>query len=119
MHIHKQEVQNNPILICIVDFLVGPQDLASLCKPGDLLWTWMLGQHAGYFTKLFYIYQAQSSQPSVGFIKPSTNRLHLYQQYTYINNALISTINDHFQVSFPAVSSNSIQCTTPDYICLS
>ena len=31
MHIHKQ---NNPILICIVCFLVGPQDLASLANLG-------------------------------------------------------------------------------------
>ena len=28
----------------------------------------------------------QSIQPSVGFIRPSTTHLHLYQQYTYINN---------------------------------
>ena len=56
MHIHKQEFQNNPILICIVCFLVGPRDPASLCKPWDRLWTWMLGQHAGCFTTSFYIY---------------------------------------------------------------
>ena len=90
MYSHKQ---NNSILICIVRFLVRPQDPASLCKPWDFLWTWMLGQHTGCFTTSFYIYQAQSSQPSVGFIRLSTNRLHLYQQYTYINNALISTTN--------------------------
>ena len=67
MHIHKKELQNNPIVICIVCFLIGPQDLASLCKPWDRLWTWMLGQHAGCFTTSFYIYiyQAQSSQPSL------------------------------------------------------
>ena len=53
MYIHKQ---NNPILICIVRFLVRPQDPASLCKPWDRLWTWMFGQHAGYSTTSFYLY---------------------------------------------------------------
>ena len=56
-----------------------------------------------------HLYQQpiSSQANAVGFIRPSTT-----------THALISTINDHFQVSFPAVSSNSIQCTTPDYICL-
>ena len=40
-----------------------------------------------------------SQANTIGFIRPST-----------ITRALISTINDHFQVSFPVVSSNS---TTP------
>ena len=53
MYIHKQ---NNPILICIVLFLVRPQDPTSPCKPWERLWTWMLGQHAGYSTTSFYIY---------------------------------------------------------------
>ena len=132
MYIHKQELQDNPILICIVHFLIGPQDPTSLCKPWDCLWTWMLGQHAGCFTTSFYIYirhsqanlqlglsdrqqitctyinntlistmhlyqQPISQASAVGFIRPST-----------IIHALISTINDHFQVSLPAVSSNSI-----------
>ena len=68
----RKILQNNPILICIVRFLVCPRDPASLCKPWDRLWTWMLGQHAGCFTTSFYIYQAQSSQPTVGFIRPSS-----------------------------------------------
>ena len=129
MYIHKKELQNNPILICIVFFLDGPQGPASLWKPWDRLWTWMLGQHTGCFTTSFDIYIRHSQanlqlglsdcqqitctyinntlmstmhlylQPiiiqanTVGFIIPSTNHLHLYQQYTYINNALISTTN--------------------------
>ena len=88
MHIHKQELQNNQILIYIVRFLIGPQDPALLCKPWDHLWTWMLGQHTVYFTTSFYIY-----------IRHSQANLQLglsdHQQitYTYINNTLISTTN--------------------------
>ena len=126
MHIHKQELKNNPILICIVDFLVGPQHLASLCKPQDHLWTWMLGRHAGYFTTSFYIYiRHNQSNFQLGFSD------HQQITCTYINNTRISTTNhqpsqhhwvyqainnntctyiDHFQVSFLVVSSNA---TTP------
>ena len=83
-----------------------------------------------------WVYQTiQPSQYTIGFIRPSTNNkctyinntlistMHLYQQPiiiqantvgfirpSTITHALISTVNDHLQVSFPAVSSNS---TTP------
>ena len=88
MHIHKQEFQNNPILICIVCFLIGPQDPALLCKPWDRLWTWMLGQHVGYFTTSFntYIRHSQANL-QLGLL--------VRQQITctYLNNTLISTTN--------------------------
>ena len=100
MYIHKQELQNNPILICVVRFLSGPQDLALLWKPWDRLWTWMLGQHAGYFTTSFYIYQAQSSQPSL--VYQTVNKLPV----------LISTTNHYpSQHSWVYQAINSNTCT--------
>ena len=125
MYIHKQ---NDPILICIVHFLVGPQDPASLCKPWDCLWTWMLGQHVGYFTTSFYIYISSTFNPTLSWVYQTINKLpvlistiHLYQQPiisqantvgfirpSTITHALMTTINDYFQVSFPAANSNSI-----------
>ena len=109
MHIYKHELQNNPILIYIVCFHVGLHDPASLCKPWDRLWTWILCQHIGCFTTSFYIYIRHSQanprwvyqtinkspilisainiyisgtvKPTlVGFIRLSTNFLYLYQQ---------------------------------------
>ena len=53
----------------------------------------------------------QSSQPSVGFIRPLTNHMHLYQQYTYINNALISTTNQPSQHSWVYQAINNNTCT--------
>ena len=130
MHIHKQELKNNPILICLVCFLVGPQDLASLCKPWDHLWTWTLGQHTACFTTSFYIYISGIVKPTFSWVYQTVNKshvlistIHLYQQPiisqanivgfirpSTITHALISTIKDHFQVSFLVVSFNS---TTP------
>ena len=85
MYIHKQ---NNPILICIVRFLVRPQDPASLCKPWDHLWTWMLGQHVGYFTTSFYTY-IRHSQANLQLGLLDRQQI----TCTYINNTLISTTN--------------------------
>ena len=52
----SKKLQNSPILICIVRFLIGPQDPYSLCKLWDRIWAWMLGQHAGCFITSFYVY---------------------------------------------------------------
>ena len=126
----SKKLQNNPILICIVRFLIGPEDPTSISKPCDHLWTWMLGQHVGYFTTSFYIYISGTVKPTFSWVYQTINKsptlistMHLYQQPiisqanivgffrpSTITHALISTINDHFQVSFPVVSSNS---TTP------
>ena len=77
----SKKMQNNPILICIVCFLVGPQDPALLCKPWDRLWTWMLGQHAGCFTTSLYIYISGIVKPTFSWVYQTVNnRLHLYQQ---------------------------------------
>ena len=46
----SKKLQDNPILICIVYFLSGPQGPALLCKPWNFIWTWTLGQHVGYST---------------------------------------------------------------------
>ena len=134
-------------------FLIRPHDPALLCKPWDHLWTWMLGQHACYFTTSFYIYIRHSQanpcwvyqtvnkspvlisaintyisgivKPTlVGFIRPSTNLLYLYQQpiisqsnphwvYQAINNNACPHINhnDHFPYH--------PRDHTVNYICLS
>ena len=109
MHIHKQELQNNPILICIVCFLVGPQDPASLCKPWDRLWTWMLGQHGGYFTTSLYIYiYIRHSQANLQLGLSDRQQI----TYTYLNNTLISTTNhQESQHSWVYQAINNNTCT--------
>ena len=109
MHIHKQELQNNPVLICIVHFLIGPQDPASLCKPWDFLWTWMLGQHAGCFTTSLYIY-IRHSQANLQLGLSDRQQI----ACTYINNTLISTTNH--QPSQPSWVYQAINNNTCTYI---
>ena len=101
----SKKLQNNPILIYIVRFLISPQGPASLCKPWNCLWTWMLGQHAGCSSTSSNYCPASTPSRRLGRNKSAkTTQLglsshalisttQLYQQYTYINNALISTMH--------------------------
>ena len=124
MYIHKQ---NNPILTCIVCFLVVHRILLRFANLGIAyglgcsVSTQATPQHP-------FIYISGTVKPTFSWVYQTVNKspilisaLHLYKQPIIIQDnivgfikpltithALISTINDHFQVSFPAMSSNSI-----------
>ena len=119
MYIHKQ---NNPILICIVHFLVGPQDLSSLCKPWDRLWTWMLGQHAGCSTTSnnscpvstpscrlgLELYHDHFQVQDLLWIPRHITAQHtLIPTYTYINNNTYNFINNTLISTYTCINNNA------------
>ena len=111
----SKKLQNNPILICIVRSLIGPQDLASPCKPWDrpmdldvrsahrLLHNILLYILGTIKPTYSWVYQTvQPSQYTIGFIKLQPIKPTFSSVYQTVNklHALISTIHLYQQCTY-------------------